>query len=366
MTTPIKRKLSYVNGLASPEGIDLSMLVLGNTLDLSYLSIGWNLLFSFYLDLTFQLDLHFDFSDLSFFYIDFSNLFNLPLPKVEKGRWGVSYYDNFIYDPPDITSKTIESFAWYVRKHTSETDVPSYKALGKSLKDYISNLKQLVKSKNVADFYVDAIEEKIAWAEGKAMNTSYWGFAIWGVSKWMAPAHSLPSYVQRDPADWLTETENQTVGVYESQWGRARWGYARWSGLELKPQQDLADSFKQRVVEFQQRLGTVTEYGQPVLHQRVFMLQRVDNYHKNGGYHQINLQKLLNDVKAILNRSGVTDVQRLGYLSFAEELYYLNYSGHRKYKQWRTILTEDDVVKKYLNMGFDPNILNKIRGVIGK
>ena len=88
--------------------------------------------------------------------------------------------------------------------------------------------------------------------------------------------------------------------------------------------------------------------------------------HVQGGHHQIRLQNLKNHIKRMLNEKGVIAQFRMAYLSFAQELYYLKYEPHRKYKQWKKILTDDELVNKYVRMGCDKNILNEIKEVVVK
>jgi hypothetical protein len=362
--TPQERKAGYVGGLASDQGIDLSMLRLLGLLDWTYLSISFNLLFSMYLDLSFVIDLHFDFSYLDFFDINFTDMFNYSFETIAKGRWGSSQYDYFIYDPPDTSPKQLERFVWDLRKHTTETDVPSYKGSHWTLKSVINTQKDIMKSKHVADEYVDSLEETLAWAEGKAMNTAYWGLSIWDLSPWMPSPASPIVYDKRKTDDWHTIVPTETITVYESNWDRSHWNYARWTDLDLVPLLPLEETFRERVDAFHQRTGMVQQYGQPVLNQRVFMLQRREQYHTQGGHHQIVMQNLINNVKDILDQEGVIGELRLSYISYAEEIYYLKYQGHRQYKQWKALLTEDDIKLKYTNMGLDERVLSRVRGVV--
>jgi len=45
-------------------------------------------------------------------------------------------------------------------------------------------------------------------------------------------------------------------------------------------------------------------------------------------------------------------------------LYYFKYKGHKKWKYWKEILSEEDIKKKYINMGCDPTIIEEISRIV--
>ena len=98
---------------------------------------------------------------------------------------------------------------------------------------------------------------------------------------------------------------------------------------------------------------------------RIFMLQRVDQYHYEGGKYQVLSQNLINSVKKILDLAGIMAIARMSYIAYAQELYYIDHPTHRLYKRWKGILTKDDVTTKYLAMGLDSDVMTKIATLVG-
>jgi hypothetical protein len=86
--------------------------------------------------------------------------------------------------------------------------------------------------------------------------------------------------------------------------------------------------------------------------------------HYEGGSHQIKIQDVINRAKQILNEEGIIGIDRLNYLAFAQELYYLGYQPHKLWKRYRNMLTEEDLINKYINMKCQKNILDRIKGVV--
>jgi hypothetical protein len=169
--------------------------------------------------------------------------------------------------------------------------------------------------------------------------------------------------------------------------GIARVGYARVGSFQIKPKPELAERFQQQVKEFKERAGKVAvEYPFPtyppyaygyappaqpyapikpeLLYPRAFMYQRVDQYHYNGGSHQIKLQTLINRIKQLLDSEGIMAQQRMSYIAYAQELYYLEYDPHRLWKRWKQILSRSDLRTKYIAMGMDEAILSKIEDIV--
>jgi hypothetical protein len=363
--SPLERKQQYVENLASEDGINLSIMSLLSKLDLLNLSIAFNVLFRFYMDMLFNINLGFDFNLFDWFKFDFRFGFEIPLAGELKGRYDISKYGECIYDPPEITARELERLSWFLRKHTTETSVPYYKSMSNACKLFIETYKDIFLNKGFQHFFLDAIELMLSYAEGKTLNGSYVGFAVVGLSKVMKPSKSQTTvFVKRDQKDWKTEVELETVTIYGCHVGYAVVGYSRVGSLDLKPKKEMADMLKKQAEDFQKRTGITYQYDQPVCHQRVFMLPRVDRYHWKGGEHQISMQNLINIVKKILDEEGVVAQFRMAYLNFAHELYYLEYEGHRLFKRYKKVLTVDDLINKYLNIGLNINILNKIKGVI--
>jgi hypothetical protein len=401
MVSPLERKANYVNDLASTGGIDLSMLNLGALLKQLYLSIDFNLLFRFFLDLYLSLNLNMDFNLFKFWNFNFTTGLQVVLPTAQKGIYGVTYYDVSYYDPPDTTDLDLENSVWWMREHTTERDVPQWKKKSDSMKDYLTIIKQRLQAKGVSAHYTDAMESLLAMVEGKVTNSAFVGFAIVGFAKVMHDeGDGTSSFDARKHTDWETVWNLKASGMYDSIVGIAQVGYSRVGAINLKPTKEMADRFITQVNQFKARAGQVTgEYPMPayppfpygytptypsypspyppsypsgygevkpeLLYPRIFMLQRVDQYHWTGGKYQIKSQVLINRVKEILDEVGIIVGFRLNYLAYAQEIYYLDHQGHRLYKGWKRVLNRDDVRQKYLAMGLDGSVLDKIDAVVG-
>jgi hypothetical protein len=385
---PLERKLAYVRNLASDSGIDMSMNKWLGLIDWIAVSIDYNCLFRFLMDMFLTLDLHFDFSQFDFWNFDFSTGFDWTMLQVPKGVYGVTDYDNAYYDPPGISSKELENLVWDWRKHTSEPDVPYLKKQDVALKSFIALTKDKLKAIGVSDDYVETMEEKLAIIEGKVFNASYVGFSFVGLSKVMPPELPFTYFDSRISQDWKTVVQLYSAAIYESHVGFCRVGYCRVSSRYLRPNPTMSDRFIQQVQEFKQRSGLIPvtfpypsyppfPYGYgpaypsaypaietKVLYPRIFMESRVDQYHQQGGSHQIKLQLIINRCKQVLNDEGVIGCLRMTYTSYAQESAYLTYFGHTKSKQWKTILTQDDLKTKYVYLGCDPAVLDKVANVV--
>ncbi|MBA7556111.1 hypothetical protein ES705_48809 [subsurface metagenome] len=118
-----------------------------------------------------------------------------------------------------------------------------------------------------------------------------------------------------------------------------------------------------------------TTYGTPAyggyapeavrtLYQRIFMKQRVDQYHYQGGKHQLKMQYNIKNIRPILDRLGVAGNARMMYMCFANEVVYFDHEGHKLYKRWKKLLTPEDVIQKYNKMGCDITVLREIKGMV--
>jgi len=372
--SPLERKLRYVENLASVDGIDLSMLRWGWKIDLILPNISFNVIFNFLLDLYLSFDLHFNLPELDFeipdfgdFFFDFETglSFN-QIESIEKAKYGESKYGLSIYDPEQVSSKPLKRLLWDLRYKTTDKDGATMKLTGEALKSWINQLKEYLAEREVEDYYYDRMEEILALVEGKMASVSYWDLAAFDVSVF----GEENKFKTRFTDDWRSEKEVETTGVYDVHFDYCRFDYSRFSDSyehgTIGVKEELGDDLQKRIDEFHKRSGFVEQYGQKVLYQRVFFYQKEDKMHWNGGHHQITLQNIKNEVKQMLNREGVVAQFRMAYLAFAQELYYLTYEPHRKYKQWKKILSVDELIDKYKRMGCDVNLLNKIRGVVEK
>jgi len=355
------RKTEYVDMLASTTGIDLAMLKWEINLDEIFRSIGFNILFRFYLDLFLQLDFHFDFSEFDFWDFDLREIFPVEfeeaIEKVEKARYGISEYGKSIYDPEQVTSQNYERMLWDQRYKLVHPDGHGARNIGPACRKIFDIYADFLRNKGVREEYIRGVEAVLPLVEGKIFTTSYFDFAIFDVS----PFADEKKCTVRSTEDFETEIDLETERPYESYFDHSRFDYSRFSGLPVEQAKKLADA----IDEFQKRAGMVEQYGLKVLRPRVFGLQRTDRLHRVGGGEQVNLQHLINRVKIILDSQGVAGMMRNAYLSFAQELAYLGRGAHRKWKRWKEMLSPDDLIEKYKSMGCDEGILRTIRGVVG-
>ena len=365
--SPLERKLRYVQTLASVEGIDLSMRRWAARLEEIYLAIGFNVFFRFFLDMYLNLNLHFDFEQFEWHPVKFTEEVTVegqPLEEVQKARYGISKYDESIYDPEQVSPQHLERMVWDWRRHTTVIDEPTWKLTSESIKKYISSYKDMLVAKDVMPEYVDAMEDTLAYVEGKVLDSAYWDMAIWDISPWKETMSVSTIFKPRLSTDWKSQADLETEFPYDNQWDFCRWDYARWYETGLRLEEELVEHLDKAIKDFQARAGLVEQYGVKVLYQRVFMLQRVDRYHWIGGGHQIKLQDIILRVKQILDRRGVISSLRMGYIAFAKEIAYLYHEGHRKFKHYKKMLTREDIKNKYIRMGFDKEILEEIEKVI--
>jgi hypothetical protein len=378
--SPLERKKAYVENFASIDGINLSMIDWSSFLDLINLQIGMDVVLRALLDLFAMLDLHFDFTEFDWHQLDFTFEFSPEFTKTPKARYGITKYEYCYYDPEQAGAKNLERLIWKWRKKAIEKHELTYHSAYKDLKSYIAIAKDALIKKGLKEEYLHAMEEKLALIEGKFFSIPYVGFTVVGLHKIPKKDEKGLEYNIRDPKDWKTDKRLETVALYENHVGYCRVGYARVTSTRVEVKKSLADHIKNTIEDFRKRVGTVTikgvappaypypyvymPYEVKLLFPRVFFLQRVDQMHYKGGSHQIKIQDVINRVKQILDQEGIIGVDRLAYLAFAQELYYLSYQPHKLWKRYRNMFTEEDLYIKYVNMKCQENILNKIKGVV--
>lgn len=388
----LQRKLAYLANLASPEAIftigDKWLNFLKDIQsEISYEYV-WRTLEGLYLTLNMAIDwsqMDFNWMPPDWTYPD--DLGNITIPeseRTEKGYYDVGYYDKCYYDPPQVVYKDIERFAWDTRYKISEKDILEYKKMSKSLKTLIEALKDSLKKTEVASYIPDIIESTLAMVEGRILRSSYVGFTIVGLScvskrhqPWMKYKAPCPT---RYPKDWKTVVDTESVLSWESVVGFSHVGYARVGAWYMFLNKEIVDAMIQRInegwlktglveQEFLSPYGGIAYYAYPpaklkTLWARIFMLQRVDQYHYEGGKHQLKMQIDIKKVKKILDDHGVISPLKPAYICFANELKYMDYEGHRLRKQWKKLITEEDLIDKYKRMGLDENILIEIKKVV--
>jgi len=356
LTRPLLRKLRYVAKTASPQGAVTTFYRFRSLWDILASLIGFSVEFRFLLDMYLHLNLYLSWEEFEYHPLDFTEVFEVPVEKVGKAKYGISRYDHSIYDPESVTSRSVEYLAWeltYKTTHHSEMD---YRHVGKTLKDLINTFKDMLVGKGVRDLYVDALEEILSIVEGKALKTAYWGLGCWDVNPWMPEASPSSLFEIRHVVDWTTPLTMETIKPYENWWGVMRWDYARWDDVKVNITYDTEDYLDSKIKEFHDRIEP--------LWMGVFHTLKSDTMHHRGGYHQIGLGRQARRISTLLDRRGVPVIQKHAYMSFARELKYMYYEASRHYKTWRRIMSVDDLIAKYVRMGLDERLLREIASMI--
>jgi len=388
--SPIRRKLRYVDGIASDRGIALSSLKWSFELPKIFANSEWAVYIRTLLDLSLNLDLHFPPLSLQF------PLPELPawLPSVGKARYGISKYDNSIYDPEQISPKPLENLLWDFHYKALRKCTREFKLVGEPLRKYADSYKRMLKELGVSDSYVEGMFAKWSFAEAKAIHASYVGFSVVGIMIVTPPKRLMGvkeitaggEFTVRRSDDWKTEEMIETYQVYENHVGYSRVGYMRVIhkvyGVDEYYLKEVSENFKKRIEDFHNRTGglkIVVPYPVTILGssepppisfffnmQRLVWHQKKDRMHYKGGEHQIQLQSIIMRVKELLNRRGVIAQQRLLYINFAQEYVYLYHPTEKRPEEWgrskefKKIMRREDVVEKYKSLGADESLLHEI------
>lgn len=382
--SPIERKLRYIDGIASDRGIDLSSLKWGFELPKIFANSEWAVYIRLLLDLDLVLSLHFPPLELKFALPDFPAW----LLKIDKARYGISKYDESIYDPEQVSPKPLENLLWDFHYKALRKCTREYKLTGKALQKYANFYKNSLIEKEVRDYYVEDMFTRWAVAESKAIYASYVGFAVVGIMIVTPPRGSGAEITLRRSDDWKTKVEVKSYQVYEGHVGFVRVGYFRVVhkkyGVDEYYLKSVSEEFKRRIEDFHNRIGGLkitVPYPKTILGssepppvtfffnmQRLLWHQRTDRMHYKGGEHQLQLQNIIIRVKKILNRKGIVAQQRLLYLNFAQEYVYLYHPTEEekrpeewgRSKEFKKIMEREEVVKKYKELGADESILREI------
>lgn len=394
------RKESYIEHTTDLDWISSNMLRWEFRLPKIELSIDFNVLFNFLLDFYLAVDLHFPWESFDFpsFDFDWGSELGIELPplpwevidwqKIPKAQYGITRYNESLYDPPEVTHTDLSRFLWNMRYHSTEKSVPYYKSISQALKNYFDTHKNILEAKGVRREYLEAMFETLMKVEGKVLNASYVGFSFVGLNKVMKSIERRRYRAgigkMRSTVDYKMELTFYTLMPYESYVGNSRVGYARVICTDKefmrkylcplsKTLEWLVKYFKMRSsktpiargldVTVRPEVKEITKNITPpahTLYQRTFFLQKRRNFEWEGGKHQARLQHIIERVKQILNKYGVQGSFRLNYIAFAKEYVYMNYKPHRRHKQWKVLLTEDDLVEKYKRMGCDETVLREI------
>jgi len=349
-TGTIERKLEYLRKLASIKGIYLSMLNWEALLPVTHMNIASNVTYRMLMDMYLNLNLGIDSSTFEWHPLDYRKMFTPEFPPHP--------------NPANIgsmTPKDLENSLWAFRYFVSSPEGYFAKHMSLTLAEHIYWYGETLRKRGVDTTVIDIMVDLLAFLEGFCKVTTYVGLATVGVSEVM------PSWIDiRNPYDWKSTMSIQVTAIYESIVGLARVGYCRvtapYGAPYLSVTTDLTDHFTASVEDFRKRTGMVAGSPEKTLYQRIFMLQREQDYHQHGGEHQIKLQTIINTVKKVLDREGIMVQARMSYINFAQEIYYLKYEPHRLWKRYKIMLTEDEIIDKYKRGGLNEDILREIKG----
>ena len=318
--------------------------------------IAYNILYRYLLNLWEVLYLHWNWQAFEWPRLNFPEYAVPPLLAIEKGRYGYTRYGYCVYDPEALEYRNAERAVWDMRYKVTKAQAAEYNYTSQTLKQHFTWLTKVFEDHGWAWHVPAAIEDMFAEVEGKLLNAAYVGFTLVGLGKVCAPKHSLSKHVMRDWRDWKTEVEVQTTFVFENHVGFSRVGYARVITPTIYFKKDVSDLLVKLIDDFCAR-------AEP-LARAVFYIQKSDDMKREGSRHQGLMQIVINRVKDLLNKRGVFGILRRGYIGFAMEYMYYLYKGHRRYKRYKAVLTEDEIMEKYIRMGLDADLLREIAWIV--
>jgi hypothetical protein len=324
--------------------------------DLIRLMAGLSIEYRFILDLYLNLNLHLDFSQFEFNPLDFKNYFEPPVEEIPKAIYGVTCYDNSIYDPEQVTSRSVERMAWDLTYKNVDRSLFTYKHSSLSIKNYMNAMKKALTDIDVAEYFQDALELILAVVEGKVLTGSYWGVSIWDGCTWTPTGSQISIIASRNPEDWKSITPMETEAVFENWWDVSTWDYAVWDVPTHVKFDEVEEELDNRIKAFHDRVDPVW--------QGVFHAQKQHEFHIEGGYHLITKTDLMKRASKVLGRYDVTSIEKVPYYAFLNELKYLQYDSGKLYKTWKKILTKEALIDKYVNMGLKREILEELSKLV--
>jgi len=342
------RKLRYVTRFASIEGLEITSRYWASVLEYIHTNIGANILFRFILDMYLALSAHLDPSKFEFHPIEFIKAF-------------VEVYEPRPFLPPKgkIPNEDIERMIWFLRWRMTTKEAVYYNMDKGSAKYWAEYIKNILIKYGADPIYAQLLLELYSICEGKLTVSAIVGLAVVGVTK-VAP----PTFKVRIPPDYTKTIECENAYIYESHVGIARVGYSRVIELPGSLEEFVAEHISSRIAEHIKRQSVIASSPEYVFYPRVFFYQRLRKMHYTGGGKQLELQRIRNLIKPILDRNGVIAQFRVAYLNFAYELKYKDHMGHEHTKYFKRNLTKEDLINKYVNMGLSRPILNQIAQVV--
>lgn len=358
----------YRETLAESQGIFLFLPRMANLVDSYKFTIGYNTAYNFLIDFAISANFHIEIPELSnIIYENFSSLFP-SFETVSKGRYGETNYDYSYYDPPTITTDDLRHFSRDARYKYTKKIVPDYDEDKLSLSGIVEILSSLWKSKDIVDFFIGMILEHLTIFEAKIINCAFVGLMVVGVSRIPSRKEVNALITFRNPYDNFNEHTIETATAWDSHVGFMRVGFMRVSPRKSYIANQFNRTFPKEIAEL---LKSILEYYFETISYKgnVFVptsrfLKSSDKKKWKGGKHQVVMQSILNDVRKILDRCGIVKWYRMAYINFALEAYYLNHESNRKRKNWKHVLTIEDLKAKYLSYGCNKSVLDEIAKVI--
>ena len=346
---PFLRKLSYLKRYASIQGVDMTARDWSGYPEIIHTNVGANLLFRFLMDLYLALSAHLDPSKFHYYPIDFTTVFE-------------EYYEPRPFTPPKGTldDSDIERIIWYFRQFATTREGVYYKLTRRTLSHIMNYLIDQMVARGADSTWAQMLFELYSVVEGKLQVATIVGLAIVGVSI-VQPS----TFTVRLPPDFTQTLECENIYVYESHVNIARVNYARVFHPPGSWKKETADYFKSRVDEQITWQSSMSFSPEVLFWPRVFLWTRTENLHWRGGEYQLELQRIRNEVKQVLDKHGVLTFFRTQYLNYAYELYYLAHKGHRTTRWWKPNLTKEDLIERYKSAGLDENILREIATRLG-
>jgi len=349
-------KYKFEEKVAGIDGIVTTGQRFQSYFDLIRLWAGWNFEFRFLLDLYLNLYGHIDLEFMDWFDLDFSSLF----PEIMGcAKYDVSKFAECVYDP-QITGRDMENLSWDLTYHTTDHNSLETKLGDKTLRNFIDGLRTVLMPKGIPDYFFDVLEQCVAVAEGKLQRVAYWDVAVWDGNVWV----DEDKVEVRDIGDWLSKLLNESIWVFEGWWDWMRWDYGRWMDDDVVERVRVDPEWINKIGEYLDgKIKAFHETIEPV-YSTVRRLERKDRIAWEGGGWIPQMGYFRAIVKKFLQRYGLSGIQYAGYMTFALELARVTVTPKRKWKSWRTVLTEEDLVEKYVNQGLNRDLLNGIRRLI--
>lgn len=338
-----------------------------------------NFEFNFLINLNLNFDLALDLdivNQIAQFYSDYGFEFE----KAEKGYYGISRFGRAYFDPPDITPHDLISIAKEIRKKFLDDIGYEYRFSNETMNKIIESFSTILDKHNISPIFIRYMINKILIAESRLRYNSFVNFAVVGYSivltstggstgmaiMGLRSADTFEEEILSEcntPFDTIVEMA--IVNISHVNLDRELF-YVEYGVEENKSTlpESLVNELSENIDKGRLHLGAVdVNIGNqkisylPARHRH---LLNKDKIALRGGIHQAKMQNVINKVKTLLDEEGIAGVERLNYISFANELLYLNHKGVRKAKQWKRNISADELIEKYISLGANENTLWRV------